>query len=1175
MTKKSRLFTAFCRLSLLAFCLLWGIKGYSQPACTNTFVYTFNPATGPEGTAVTLTGVGFSLGTGTSSVKFNGLEAVYTVVSDTQIVATVPTGSTTGSITVITNGCMATATGFVGMASSCTTAMPELYISELYDHVPGSYGVIELYNPSPTNTITFNDEYVLERYGSVGDATPTYTLVLPGSVGPESTFLVLTGDNSSGGCSVVTSAQLGAGINADDEFKLKRNGVVIDIAHAPGETGYSVIRKPNAVAPTTSYSDSDWNFYSTQSCADLGSHTADPVAVPPTISLQPVDATVCENAGTVTFTVGLSVNIAATYQWKTLNTSGAWVNATNGTSATFTVNVSAAVNNTQYYCVITTPDCTLISNAVQLTVNPLPSATFTVTNPTCTTTTGTITVNPVSGTGLTYSLDGGSYQTAATFTGVAVGDHTVSVKNAEGCILVLSPVTIAPVPTAPAAATATLIQPTCTLATGTLTITAPLGAEYQYSINGGAYQSSPIFTNLTANSYVVTVQNTAGCTSTSTAFVILPVPGAPAVATATLVQPTCTTATGTLTVTSPLGAEYQYSINGGAYQSSPVFANLTADSYVVTVQNTLGCSSVSSAFVISPAPATPAMATATLTQPDCTTATGMLTITAPLGSEYQYSINGGAYQNSPVFANLTADSYVVTVQNTAGCISTSAAFVISAAPAIPAVATATLTQPDCTTATGTLTVTAPLGAEYQYSINGGAYQASPVFTNLIADSYVVTVQNTAGCTSVSSAFVINPATGAPAIATATLIQPDCTTVTGTLTVTAPLGADYQYSLNGGAFQTSPVFANLSADSYVITVQNTAGCTSASTAFVINPAPVGPATATATVVQPDCTTATGSITITAPVGTGYLYSINGSPFQAGVVFANLSADSYVITVQDAAGCTSQSSQIVINTQPVAPAIATVTLIQPDCSNTAGTLTVTAPTGSGYLYSINGGAFQSNTSFTGLAVGNYTVTVQNADGCTSVSGVYTINAAQGGQPELAGTQGCTTTINGKEYLLEGTAANASFDPSDVTYEWTLLGETAVLGEDATFNVTQYVANNNLDTDAFPLQFELTVTTVGGCTDSYVFTVDGVFCDIPRGISPNNDQMNDNFDLTGLDVKKLTIVNRYGLEVYHKNNYTNQWNGQTDNGNELPTGTYFYVVETASGTRTGWVYINREVR
>jgi gliding motility-associated-like protein len=89
------------------------------------------------------------------------------------------------------------------------------------------------------------------------------------------------------------------------------------------------------------------------------------------------------------------------------------------------------------------------------------------------------------------------------------------------------------------------------------------------------------------------------------------------------------------------------------------------------------------------------------------------------------------------------------------------------------------------------------------------------------------------------------------------------------------------------------------------------------------------------------------------------------------------------------------------------------------------------------------------------------------------------------------------------------------------------------------------------------------------------ESVICLIPKGISPNGDFMNDEFDLTGFNVSKLSIYNRYGREVYSKTNYTNEWHGQTDGDNELPTGTYYYMIERSNGeTKTGWVYINRQV-
>jgi streptogramin lyase len=61
----------------------------------------FTPASGPVGTTVTITGYGF---TGTTKVEFNGKSAVFTLVSGFEITAKVPTGATTGKISVINAG---------------------------------------------------------------------------------------------------------------------------------------------------------------------------------------------------------------------------------------------------------------------------------------------------------------------------------------------------------------------------------------------------------------------------------------------------------------------------------------------------------------------------------------------------------------------------------------------------------------------------------------------------------------------------------------------------------------------------------------------------------------------------------------------------------------------------------------------------------------------------------------------------------------------------------------------------------------------------------------------------------------------------------------------------------------------------------------------------------------
>ncbi|AWH83879.1 hypothetical protein HYN59_01545 [Flavobacterium album] len=108
----------------------------------------------------------------------------------------------------------------------------------------------------------------------------------------------------------------------------------------------------------------------------------------------------------------------------------------------------------------------------------------------------------------------------------------------------------------------------------------------------------------------------------------------------------------------------------------------------------------------------------------------------------------------------------------------------------------------------------------------------------------------------------------------------------------------------------------------------------------------------------------------------------------------------------------------------------------------------------------------------------------------------------------------------------------------------------------------------------EYAVKVTNADGCSAVASITVDNTGCFIPRGISPNDDEYNQNFDLTNLDVRELMIFNRYGLKVYEKENYKNEWYGQSDKG-DLPTGTYFYVVTLSQGKQvTGWVYLQREV-
>ncbi|HEY0045633.1 MAG TPA: gliding motility-associated C-terminal domain-containing protein [Flavobacterium sp.] len=114
----------------------------------------------------------------------------------------------------------------------------------------------------------------------------------------------------------------------------------------------------------------------------------------------------------------------------------------------------------------------------------------------------------------------------------------------------------------------------------------------------------------------------------------------------------------------------------------------------------------------------------------------------------------------------------------------------------------------------------------------------------------------------------------------------------------------------------------------------------------------------------------------------------------------------------------------------------------------------------------------------------------------------------------------------------------------------------------------------TDVLPGLYEFKYSVTGFCSsDESSVSILIKYCGIPQGISPDDDGSNDSFDLSGLDVDKVKIFNRYGITVFEQQGNQNYWRGQDFRGNQLPSATYYYLVELASGeAKSGWVYLLR---
>ncbi|SDS00548.1 T9SS type B sorting domain-containing protein [Winogradskyella sediminis] len=341
-------------------------------ACPAPIINTFSPSSGPIASEITVNGSNFNE---TAFVEFNGIDANFTIINDSEITITVPSGiSETSNITITSSGgCdSTTATAFTLISSDCDSA-DEIYISEVYDSDGGSYGVIEIYNPTNT-TITLNSIYEIQRFGDIGNPTPSATIPLEGTIAPQSTYIIEMGGTGNTCSGLTAGTSVAAGINEDDEIKLLKNGNIIDIMHTDDEIGYSFIRNADADAPSTTFNLNQWLLLENEDCSNLGLHTANGSSTPS--MTQPVDQDICEN-GTATFSVSVSSG-SYTYQWLVLNASGNWVNVINdgnysgATTSTLTLsNASVSFDGLQYYCVMSSLDCELVSNAAQLEVtNP-------------------------------------------------------------------------------------------------------------------------------------------------------------------------------------------------------------------------------------------------------------------------------------------------------------------------------------------------------------------------------------------------------------------------------------------------------------------------------------------------------------------------------------------------------------------------------------------------------------------------------------------------------------------------------------------------------------------------------------------------------------------------------------------------------------------------------------
>lgn len=275
------------------------------------------------------------------------------------------------------------------------------------------------------------------------------------------------------------------------------------------------------------------------------------------------------------------------------------------------------------------------------------------------------------------------------------------------------------------------------------------------------------------------------------------------------------------------------------------------------------------------------------------------------------------------------------------------------------------------------------GGTYEYSKDGTVWQISPIFGSLIAGAYHIYVRDAASTTCSTSLATLITITQ-PSPLSFSYVKKDVTCnglENGEITVSAYGGSgSYEYSRdNGLTWHAGNKFINLSPGNYQLRVRDMSAATCQTAAQPVTIVqPLSPMSAVVTKVDASCST--GASDGSATIVVNNVAPIQSISWSNGVSNVNsvsgLAPGAYSVLVTDVNGCT-LNTPFTISTLP-ALTLSKVSHVNITCNGaTTGSLTVLAGGGStSYEYSIDGIAWQSSGTFSGLDNGSYTVMVRDA-------------------------------------------------------------------------------------------------------------------------------------------------------------------------------------------------------
>lgn len=706
----------------------------------------------------------------------------------------------------------------------------------------------------------------------------------------------------------------------------------------------------------------------------------------------------------------------------------------------------------------------------------------------------------------TYLWENGA--TTANRTNLVAGTYKVTVTDANRCT---GNWTFTMKDPAPISAKVNTTDPACFgQNNGTATVTVSSPGTHTFLWSTGATTSA--ISNLGAGRYNLTVTNSIGCKATFPFTLNAPSAGLTITTQSSNID--CFgQSTGQIQTTTTGGrAPYSYSWSNGSTTAN--ISNLPAGTYVITVTDQSGCGDTASVNILQ----NPAITTnISANNPACFGQTnGQVSVVVSGGSPaYSYLWSTGA--TTTAITGLAAGKFVLTVTDALRCTKKDSTQLT--APTQLQV-NATATNVNCNgTATGSAQAMATGGTSpYTYNWSTGA--TTSAISNLAANTYGVTINDSRACQVNSSVTITQPA-----VLTLVLTAFDipCNeTNTGRATTQVSGGTStYRYAWSNGA--TTSALSNLAPGDYSVTVTDAAGCVVNDSKRISSTARINPQIISTNILCNGQSNGQASVTVTGNGVHFYLWS-NGATTSA---INNLAAGTHSVTVTNSASCKESASTIIT----VPPAL-TLNIVPTNlrCNGqNQGQAVATAGGGvAPYAYRWSNGA--TNSSITALAAGNYSLTITDANQCTRTQSA-TITEPSALQANATFTR--ETSPNARN----GTAtATASGGTSPYRFTWNTGATTAALSGLA------------------PGVYTVTVEDANGCTAIRSGSVSGDNC---PGLSVSG--IATDLGCAGAESGSISLTVVGGTTPYFY-----AWsNGQTTaNLSDLNEGTYSVTVSDANG-------------